>query len=126
MEKKEEENCSILRSTRYSSTCLKNANLHFEQNFNVECIIFFAVKKQEILMTLLKYLLLKSSQVYFKLTQLIGGTFPRHFQNKKVNNGTLHEREQAKIVDVRKRNSKLSGKSSSTELGQFVVNLTRL
>ena len=76
----------------------------------------YAVKKQ----------LLKSSQVYFKLTQLIGGTFPRHFQNKKVNNGTLHEREQAKIVDVRKRNSKLSGKSSSTELGQFVVNLTRL
>ena len=36
------------------------------------------------------------------------------------------EREQAKIVDVRKRNSKLSGKSSTTELGQFEVNLTRL
>ena len=45
---------------------------------------------------------------------------------KKVNNGTLQEREQAKIGDVRKRNSKLSGKSFSTELGQFVVNLTRL
>ena len=47
-------------------------------------------------------------------------------QNKEVNNGTLQEREQAKIVDVRKRNSKLSGKSSSTELSQFVVNLTQL
>ena len=45
-------------------------------------------------------------------------------QNKKVNNGTLQEREQAKIVDVRKRNLKLSGKSSSTELDQFVKNLT--
>ena len=64
------------------------------------------------------------------MTQLIGGTFPRHFwkkdQYKNVNNGTLQEREQAKIGDVRKRNSKLSGESSSTELGQFVVNLTRL
>ena len=46
-------------------------------------------------------------------------------QNKEVNNGTLQEREQAKIVDVRKRNSKLSGKSSSTELSQFVENLTQ-
>jgi len=46
--------------------------------------------------------------------------------NKKVNNGTLQEREQAKIVYVRKRNSNLSGKISSIELGQFVVNLTRL
>ena len=45
-------------------------------------------------------------------------------QNKEVNK--LQEREQAKIVDVRKRNSKLSGKSSSTELSQFVVNLTQL
>ena len=73
--------------------------------------------------------LLKSRQVYFKLTQLIAGTFPRHFLKKKlkeVNNGTLQEREQAKIVDVRKRHIKLSEKSSSTEppcteLGQFVV-----
>ena len=72
---------------------------------------------------------LKSTQVNFKLTQLIDGTFPRHFLKKlkqKGKNGILQEREQAKIVDVRKRNSRLSGKSSSTELGQFVVNLTRL
>ena len=32
-------------------------------------------------------------------------------QNKYVNNGTLQEREQAKIGDVRKRNSKLSFKT---------------
>ena len=72
---------------------------------------------------------LKSTQVNFKLTQLIDGTFPRHFLKKlkqKGKNGTLQEREQAKIVDVRKRNSKLSGKSSSIEQGQFEVNLTRL
>ena len=53
-------------------------------------------------------------------------TFLKKNPNKNVNNGTLQEREQAKIGDVRKRNSKLSGESSSTELGQFVVNLTRL
>ena len=53
-------------------------------------------------------------------------TFLGKNQNKNVNNGTLQEREQAKIVYVRKRNSKLSGKSSTTELGQFVVNLTPL
>ena len=53
-------------------------------------------------------------------------TFLGKNQNKNVNNGTLQEREQAKIRDVRKRNSKLSGKSSITVLGQFVVNLTRL
>ena len=60
---------------------------------------------------------LKLGQVYFRLTQLIDGTFPRNFLKKikkKVKNSTLQEREQAKIVDVRKRNSKLSGKSSST------------
>ena len=51
-------------------------------------------------------------------------TFLKKNPNKNVNNGTLQEREQAKIGDVRKRNSKLSGKSSSTELGQFVLNLT--
>ena len=39
---------------------------------------------------------------------------------------TIQEREQAKIVDVRKRNSKLSGKNSCIEQGQFEVNLTRL
>ena len=53
-------------------------------------------------------------------------TFLGKNQNKNVNNGTLQEREQAKIRDVRKRKSKLSGKSSITVLGQFVVNLTRL
>ena len=55
--------------------------------------------------------------------------FPNIFEKnptKKVNNGTLQEREQAKKVDVTKRNSKLSGKISNTDLGQFVVNLTRL
>ena len=38
-----------------------------------------------------------------------GGTFPRHFLKKskqKVNNGTIQEREESKIGDVRKRNSK--------------------
>ena len=53
-------------------------------------------------------------------------TFFEKMKTKKINNGILQEGEQAKILDVRKRNSKLSGKSSSTELGQFVVNLTRL
>ena len=53
-------------------------------------------------------------------------TFLKKNPNKNVNNGTLQEREQAKIRDVRKRNSKLSRKSSITVLGQFVVNLTRL
>ena len=50
-----------------------------------------------------------SDQVYYKLTQLIGGPFSdilKNNKNKRVNNGTLQEREQVKIVNVRKRNSK--------------------
>ena len=53
-------------------------------------------------------------------------TFFEKMKTKKINNGILQEGEQAKILDVRKRHSKLSGKSSSAELGQFVVNLTQL
>ena len=52
--------------------------------------------------------------------------FEKKSEQESKHNGALQEREQAKIVDVRKINSKLSGKSSSTELGQFVVNLTQL
>ena len=48
----------------------------------------------------------------------------KKMQKKRREQKTLIEREQAKIVYVRKRNSKLSGKSSSTEQGQFEVNLT--
>ena len=43
-----------------------------------------------------------------------GHTDIKNNRNKKVNNGTLKEREQAKIEDVRKRNPKLSeGKFSA-------------
>ena len=52
--------------------------------------------------------------------------FVKKSEQESKHNGALLEREQAKIADIRKRNSKLSGKSSSTELGQFVVNLTQL
>ena len=65
----------------------------------------------------------------FQIDPAHSWNFSRHLLKKSkqiVNNGILQEREQAKRVDVRKRNSKLSGKSSNTELGQFVVNLTRL
>ena len=56
---------------------------------------WFLFKNLSIWLVFLKEL--KSGQVYFKLTQLIDGTFPRHFL-----------------------------KSSSAEQGQFVVNLTWL
>jgi len=57
-------------------------------------------------------------------------------QNKKLTKvfiGALQEREQTNqnrknsylIMDIKKLNSKESGKNSSTELGQFVINLTQ-
>ena len=75
-----------------------------------------------------KELYLKSSQVYFKLTQLIGGTF-RHFLKKskqKSNQWHTTRKRTSPNSGCQKINSKLSGKGTSTVLGQFVVNLTRL
>ena len=55
--------------------------------------------------------------------QQIEPAFHRHFLRKKSKqwHSILQEKEEAEIVD-----SKYSGKCFSTELGQFVVNLTRL
>ena len=58
--------------------------------------------------------------------ELFPDVFWKKSEQESKHNGALQEREQAKIANIRKRNSKLSGKSSSTELGQFVVNLTQL
>ena len=59
----------------------------------------------------------KSSWGAYTKVQLKDGNFLRHVlkekkSNQKVNNA-IQEREGAKIVDVRKKNSNLSGKSSS-------------
>ena len=72
------------------------------------------------------FIVLKLRLVYLVHCWNFSHTFFKKNQNKKVNNGTLQEREQAKIVDVRKRNSKLSGKISSIELSQFAVILSQL
>ena len=75
------------------------------------------------------FIQLKSIQFYFKLTQLIGGTFPRHFlKNLKQKSKRWHNTRKRTSWNsgCHKKKFKISEKSSSPELGQIVVKLAQL